>query len=59
MTRMRHGGDLPAAERLPHRWVTAKLVDVSTDGRTVCLYPMTRHGAVLWDRSGPVFDDWA
>jgi hypothetical protein len=37
-----------AAARLPHYWVTPKLVEVSADGRTVRLDPATRVGAVLW-----------
>ena len=37
-----------AAAQLPHHWVTRKLVEVSADGRTVCLEPATRVGAVLW-----------
>ena len=37
-----------AAARLPHDWMTRKLVEVSADGRTVRLEPATRVGAVLW-----------
>lgn len=39
---------LEAAAQLPHYWVTPKLVEVSTDGRTVRVAPPTRVGAVLW-----------
>lgn len=35
------------AERLPHHWVTPRLVDVSADGRTVRLDPAPQQGAVL------------